>query len=114
MINNQKRKQRKTVMMIISLVIIVAITTMSVCAEGLLDSKLVTGTQKLVQDASTVLSILCPLIGGVAYGVCMGRKAAAEEQDQPMWKKRATQAIIAGVGGCLGNAIIAAVAHYYK
>ena len=101
-------------MTIVTLALITATTaSIAFAAGGLLDSKLVTGTQKMFQDISAAIAIICPLAAAACFGFCMFRKAAAEEQDQIMWKKRATNSIIAGVAGCLGSTIIALVAHYY-
>ena len=80
---------------------------------GLLDSKLVTGTQKLLEDLTSWLIGLCLTVGIAAVVYCLIRRSTANEADALSWKKRAITAGICGVAGALVGGILKAVSHYY-
>ncbi len=106
---------RKTISRGIAVVSLIAVCAPTVFAEenGLMGSKVFTGTQKLINDATTGLTILCPIVGGLAAVYCLIRKALADEQDGKLWNKRITMSIICGVAGMLVTGIIAMIASYY-
>lgn len=83
-------------------------------ANNIMDSILGTGLVNLVNDASFLLIILCPLVGAAAAGYFTTRRSMSDEQDGKMWEKRIKVAIICGVGGCLTSAIIAIGASYFQ
>ena len=83
-------------------------------ANNIMDSILGTGLVNLVNDASFLLIILCPLVGAAAAGWFAIRRSMSDEQDGKMWEKRIKVAIICGVGGCLTSAIIAIGASYFQ
>lgn len=82
-------------------------------AAGLVDSKIVKGLINLINDVSTVAIIVCPLIGAAAFAICMGRKSISDDQDGKMWQKRAITALVCGVAGMLGSAIITLISGYF-
>ncbi len=76
-------------------------------------SDLALGTQRLLHDLTSFLTILCPVVGGLAAIICIARKAMSDEQDGKMWTKRMVVAIICGAGGALVSGIISTIASYY-
>lgn len=108
--NTLTRKRAVRLLFVLPLVLAMALP---VSAAGLTDSTIVTGTQQLLTDATTVLAILCPVVCGLVAIYFAIRRGMADEQDGKMWTRRITTAIICGVGGGLISATIALVASYY-
>lgn len=77
-------------------------------------SKIATGTEALLNDVTTWLMILAPIVGGLLIIYFFIRRSGADEQDQKRWNNRITTAIISVVGAVLGSAIINLVIGYYK
>lgn len=82
-------------------------------AAGLTESNIYTGLSNLLQDLTTVLTVLSPIVGGAAAIYCLVRRSMADEQDGKMWTKRLTTAIICGVSGMLVSGIIALLSGYF-
>ena len=82
-------------------------------AGGLQGSNLYTGAMALVNDITTGLTVLCPLVGGAAALVFVIRRSMADEQDGKMWSKRITTAVICGVAGMLVSGLIALLTSYF-
>jgi hypothetical protein len=51
-------------------------------ASDLTSSKLVTGTEKLIRDATTWMMVLAPVTGGLLIMYFCIRRSAADEMDQ--------------------------------
>lgn len=82
-------------------------------AEGLGDSNIVTGTNQLIADIMSVVTVLCPTICGLfAIGFAI-RRGMSDEQDGKMWNRRIVTAIVCGVGGGLLSGLITLIASYY-
>lgn len=82
-------------------------------ASSIQTSTFWTGLMAFLNDLMTVLTIACPVVGGVAALVFTIRRSMADEQDGKMWQKRITTAIICGVAGCLISGIIALITGYF-
>lgn len=82
-------------------------------ATSIQTSSFWTGLMAFLNDLMTVLTIACPVVGGLAALVFTLRRSMADEQDGKMWQKRITTAIICGVAGCLISGIIALIAGYF-
>lgn len=80
---------------------------------GLQNSTIYTGMQNLLNDLSTVLMVLCPIIGGVAALYFVIRRSMADEQDGKTWTKRMTTSIICGVAGMLISGLISLLSGYF-
>lgn len=108
-ISNKSRKLR--LLMVLMLLVFMV---MPAQAGGLVDHILAQGTISLVKDTGIVVTILGPLVGGVAAGVCLIRRAMVDKQEGKEWMDRAKIAICCGVGVGLVSGIIALVASYYS
>lgn len=87
---------------------------MPVHATGLMGSELYNGTVSLIADATTIATILCPVVAGLLWGLfAVARQFADDEPTEKKWNKRMRNAIIFGIVGCLGSGIIAAISSYY-
>ena len=82
-------------------------------AGGFASSTLAVGIKNMVNDVSTYLVILCPVIGGASAVYFLIRRSMADEQDGKMWDKRIKMAILCGVAGMLVSGIIAMVSSYF-
>ncbi len=93
---------------------IMVMTISSASADNdIADSTIGVGLKAMIEDASTFLVVLCPLVGAAAFAWFMMRRGAADEQDGIRWQKRAVMAVVCGVGGMLGAAFIAIVSGYF-
>jgi len=83
-------------------------------AEGLTDSTVVTGTQKLISDVTTWLMILAPVVTVMLVIYFLIRRAAADEMDQKKWNNRIMVAVISCIGAVLASALVSLVIGYYQ
>lgn len=80
---------------------------------GIASSKLATGFQKLVNDGTiwlTVIAIPVTVFLVVFFAI---RKGAADEQDQKMWQKRITTALVCGIGVILASSVVNVISGYF-
>lgn len=85
-----------------------------VCASGVSQSKLATGTEKLIADATTWLMVLAPVVAGLLIIYFCIRRSAADEMDQKKWNNRIVAAIVSCIGAVLGSATLNIIISYYQ
>ena len=112
--NKNKKKPVKTLSKkLTALVAAASLLLTPAHAAGLMDSKIVKGLINLINDLSSLMIVLSPVIAGAVFGWCMVRKNAAsatdEDSDAKMWQKRAFTAVVGGVG----STIITLVTSYF-
>lgn len=83
-------------------------------APGISDSKLARGTEKLIQDVTTWLMVLAPVVTGLLIIYFCIRRAAADEMDQKKWNNRIVVAIVSCIGAVLGSATLNLIIGYYQ
>lgn len=88
--------------------------SMPVFAEDIGSSKLAKGTEKLIQDATTWLMILAPIVAILLIIYFCIRRSAADEMDQKKWNNRITVAIVSCIGAVLTSATLNLIIGYYK
>jgi purine-cytosine permease-like protein len=81
---------------------------------GFQGSILATGTERLLNDVSTWLMIIAPIAGVAACIYFLIRRSAADEQDQKMWTKRITGALIAVIAAEIVGAMMKVFLGYYS
>lgn len=86
----------------------------TVHASGIGQSKLATGTEKLIGDATTWLMVLAPIVAGLLIIYFCIRRSAADEMDQKKWNNRIVAAVVSCIGAVLGSATLNIVIGYYK
>ncbi|WP_218571259.1 Mbov_0395 family pilin-like conjugal transfer protein [Paenibacillus oralis] len=86
----------------------------SAFASDIKGSKLATGTEKLINDVTTWLMILSPVVSGVLIIYFFIRRSAADEMDQKKWNNRIIAAVISCIGAVLGSATLNIIIGYYK
>lgn len=88
--------------------------SLPVKASGIGGSKLATGTETLIQDATSWLLIIAPVTASLFIIYFCVRRGAADEMDQKKWNNRIVTAIVSAIGAVLGSAIINVVLGYYQ
>lgn len=83
-------------------------------ASGISQSKLATGTEKLIGDATTWLMVLAPVVAGLLIIYFCIRRSAADEMDQKKWNSRIVTAIVSCIGAVIGSATLGIIVGYYK
>ena len=81
---------------------------------GINNSKLATGTKQLVQDATTYLMIMAPIVAGLLIIYFCIRRSMADEMDQKKWNNRIAVAVISCIGAVLGSATLNVIIGYYQ
>jgi ABC-type molybdate transport system permease subunit len=94
----------------------IAITTSmpAFAAPSVSDSKLAKGTEKLIQDVTTWLMVLAPVVAGLLIIYFCIRRSAADEMDQKKWNNRIVVAIVSCIGAVLGSATLNLLIGYYQ
>ncbi len=90
------------------------LSSMSVYAVGIKDSKVVTGTEKLIGDVTTWLMVLAPVVSGLLIIYFCIRRSASDEMDQKKWNNRIVVAIVSCLGAVIGSATLNLIIGYYK
>lgn len=94
--------------------IVVATVTPAFAAPSVSDSKLAKGTEKLIQDVTTWLMVLAPVVAGLLIIYFCIRRSAADEMDQKKWNNRIVVAIVSCIGAVLGSATLNLLIGYYQ
>ena len=106
-------KLKKTINLIIATVFIILVKV-NVLAGNIQNDKVVTGTKKLIQDATKAMGIIGALVY-VLFGIYFFiRKNMAEEQDQKMWNKRIATTVICAVGIVVISGLLNTIVKYYQ
>lgn len=112
--NFATNKLKKTMVAVMCMIYSVFLHSSSVFAESVADSKIAKGTQKLIQDLTTWLMVLAPVVAGLLIIYFFIRRSAADEMDQKKWNNRIVVAIVSCIGAILGSAILNLVIGYYQ
>ena len=81
---------------------------------GIGGSQIAKGTEKLIQDATTWLMVLAPVVAGLLIIYFCIRRSAADEMDQKKWNNRIVVAIVSCIGAVLGSATLNIIIGYYQ
>ena len=77
-------------------------------------SKIATGTEKLVKDASVTVIKIAPIVVGLLVGYFAIRMGMADEQDKKTWQNRIKVVIFGFIITISASGIIAIFASYYQ
>lgn len=80
----------------------------------LASSSLVTGLNRLINDASSVLMAAAIPVATIAAAFFLIRRSIADQQDQKQWTDRAKAAIICGIGALVVGGLIKVLASYFQ
>lgn len=98
----------------IAVIMTAAMMSVPAYADGIQDSKLVTGTEKLIGDVTTWLMVLAPVVAGLLIIYFCIRRSAADEMDTKKWNNRIVVAVVSCIGAVLGSATLNLIIGYYK
>ena len=107
------KEYRKFVSLAAILMAVFLLAPDMVLAETIQESKIFTGTIKMLNDGTTALMIAAPIVGGLLIAYFLIRRSAADEMDQKPWNKRVFVALVSVVGVELVSVIINVVTSYY-
>lgn len=113
-INKVKTKMRAVSMSVLTAFIMLQNSTTAYAAGGIQGSQIAKGTEKLIQDATTWLMILAPVVAGLLIIYFCIRRSAADEMDQKKWNNRIVVAIVSCIGAVLGSATLNIIIGYYQ
>ena len=105
---------RDTKERIVATVTILFLMTSPVSASTIANSKLATGTEKLIKDATAWLLVVAPLVTVAALIYFAIRKGISDEMDHKKWNSRMITAVICGGIAVLASVIVNLVMDYYK
>ncbi len=85
-------------------------------ATSVMDSTLFKGIQKLLNDLSSALLIIAPIVGTVLVVYFLIRKgaAASDEHDQKRWDNAIKTAIISVIGVVTASVLINVLVGYFQ
>jgi len=107
------KKTNRLIKLLILSVIFVVSMVVPASADNLANSTVGTGVKNLLNDVSTYLMVIGPIIGGAAAAYFLVRRSMADEQDGKMWSRRIWIAIICGVAVLLVGGIISLISSYF-
>jgi hypothetical protein len=108
------KKIKQKISYILTAITITIPLTISASAEDIKGSKLATGTEKLISDATAWLMIIAPTVGILVMIYCFIRKGASEELDHKKWNTRIIVAIVSSLGALLAAVIVNLLINYYQ
>lgn len=112
--NFLEKTKEKIIMILVSIYTVSMISTPVYAAEGVTNSQIVKGTEKLINDTTTWLMVLAPVLAGLLIIYFCIRRSAADEMDQKKWNNRIVVAIVSCIGAVLGSATLNLIVGYYK
>ena len=98
----------------ICVTVIMLILMTSPVSASIATSKLATGTEKLIKDATAWLLVVAPLVTVAALIYFAIRKGISDELDHKKWNSRMITAVICGGIAVLASVIVNLVMDYYK
>ena len=108
-----KKKARNLLKTICGTLGVMMMSTVPVMADTVQDSQIVKGTEKLIQDVTTWLMVLAPIVGVLLIIYFFIRRSAADEIDQKKWNNRIVTVIVSVIGAVLASATLNLIIGYY-
>ena len=108
------KKARRILLMAVTAVITALLAAQPVFAGAIGGSKLATGTEQLIKDATSWLMVVAPLVTVVAVVYYFIRKTVSDEIDHKKWDSRISTAIICCIGVVAASLIINVIVGYYQ
>lgn len=107
-------KVREKIFMMLMFISASFMFTTPVYASDVQNSKLAKGTEALINDVTTWLMILAPIVAALLIVYFFIRRSAADEMDQKKWNNRIAVAIVSAIGAVLASATLNLIIGYYK
>ena len=112
-IKSLKIRARNLYKTIFGTLFVMMMSTVPVMADTVQDSQIVKGTEKLIQDVTTWLMVLAPIVGVLLIIYFFIRRSAADEIDQKKWNNRIVTVIVSVIGAVLASATLNLIIGYY-
>lgn len=112
--NFLEKTKEKILLTLVSVYTVSMIATPVYAADDVKNSQIVKGTEKLINDTTTWLMVLAPVLAGLLIIYFCIRRSAADEMDQKKWNNRIVVAIVSCIGAVLGSATLNLIVGYYK
>lgn len=112
--NFLEKTKEKILLTLVSVYTVSMIATPVYAANDVKNSQIVKGTEKLINDTTTWLMVLAPVLVGLLIIYFCIRRSAADEMDQKRWNNRIVVAIVSCIGAVLGSATLNLIVGYYK
>lgn len=107
-------KVRERILMTLILISTIPMFSASAYASDVQNSKLAKGTEALINDVTTWLMILAPIVAALLIVYFFIRRSAADEMDQKKWNNRIVVAIVSAIGAVLASATLNLIIGYYR
>lgn len=107
-------KKIKVLIGTITAVALAVLQGSAVFADDIGNTKLVTGTQKLIEDLTKSAMIIAPILGVLLIIYFLIRKSAADEIDQKKWKSAISIVVVCVIGVVVVSAVLNSILSYYK
>lgn len=92
-----------------------AITAVNAFAEGNIEGSIaITGTKKLIDDATGAALVIAPVVGGALTVYFLIRRSAADEMDQKKWNNRIVTAVVSTIGALVAVSLLNVIVSYYS
>lgn len=112
-IKSLKMKVTNLLKTIFGTLVVMMMSSVPVMADTVQDSQIVKGTEKLIQDVTTWLMVLAPIVGVLLIIYFFIRRSAADEIDQKKWNNRIVTVIVSVIGAVLASATLNLIIGYY-
>ena len=106
-------KAKNLLKTVIGTLVVMMMSSVPVMADTVKDSQIVKGTEKLIQDVTTWLMVLAPIVGVLLIIYFFIRRSAADEIDQKKWNNRIVTVIVSVIGAVLASATLNLIIGYY-
>ena len=100
-------------MAIAAMLVMTILRPRHVYANPIRDSVFVKGMEKMLNDATSALLILVPIVATLLVTYLFMRKGAADDMDQKKWHSRITIAIACSIAAMGAVAIINIITGYF-
>jgi len=90
------------------------ITNQSVMGADIAGSKIATGTQKLISDATSWLMVIAPTVTVLLIIYYLIRKGMSDEMEHKKWNSRIVVSLISCVGAVVAAVLVNVLVGYYQ
>lgn len=100
--------------MVTALTATIASLSTKAYASGISSSKIATGTQKLISDATSWLLVIAPTVTVLLIIYYLIRKGMSDEMEHKKWNSRIMVAIVSFIGAVVASVLINVLVSYYQ
>lgn len=94
--------------------IIILFTVNRVCADGIQNTALATGTRQLIEDVTSWMVGIGVVVTVLMVVYCLIRRNMADEMDHKKWQQRMIVSLVSGIGVIAATSVINVLVSYYQ